>query len=86
MKHGETKKMLMLYLAFSFPVMYLALAAAPYLGEGLGDMLQGMILALEKPNIVFCNTQEVSAFILVCRKTIAGARSMARRSGEIRRL
>ena len=44
----------MLYLAFSFPVMYLALAAAPYLGEGLGGMLQGMILALEKPNIVFC--------------------------------
>ena len=54
MKHGETKTMLMLYLAFSFPVMYLALAAAPYLGEGLGSMLQGMMLALEKPNIVFC--------------------------------
>ena len=46
MKHGETKTMLMLYLAFSFPVMYLALAAAPYLGEGLGSMLQGMMLAL----------------------------------------
>lgn len=67
MKHGETKTMLMLYLAFSFPVMYLALAAAPYLGEGLGGMLQGMILALEKPNIVFCkdSLKTVLLFLLV---------------------
>ena len=67
MKHGETKTMLMLCLAFSFPVMYLALAAAPYLGEGLGGMLQGMILALEKPNIVFCkdSLKTVLLFLLV---------------------
>ncbi len=67
MKHGETKTMLMLYLAFSFPVMYLALAAAPYLGEGLGSMLQGMMLALEKPNIVFCkdSLKTVLLFLLV---------------------
>ena len=67
MKHGETKTMLMLCLAFSFPVMYLALAAAPYLGEGLGSMLQGMILALEKPNIVFCkdSLKTVLLFLLV---------------------
>lgn len=67
MKHGEMKTMLMLCLAFSFPVMYLALAAAPYLGEGLGSMLQGMILALEKPNIVFCkdSLKTVLLFLLV---------------------
>lgn len=97
MKRDETKTMLLLFAFFSLPVMYLALAAAPYLGAGLGGMLQGIILALEKQNIVFCKdslktvllfcwfTQEVSAFILACRKTIAGARSMAPRSGGIRR-
>ena len=78
MKHGETKKMLMLYLAFSFPVMYLALAAAPYLGEGLGDMLQGMILALEKPNIVFCkdSLKTVLLFLLVYAGSIGVYLSM----------
>ena len=80
MKHGETKKMLMLYLAFSFPVMYLALAAAPYLGEGLGDMLQGMILALEKPNIVFCkdSLKTVLLFLLVYAGSIGVYLSMQR--------
>lgn len=67
MKHGETKTMLMLFAFFSLPVMYLALAVAPYLGEGLGGMLQGMILALEKPNIVFCkdSLKTVLLFLLV---------------------
>lgn len=67
MKHGETKTMLMLFAFFSLPVMYLALAAAPYLGEGLGGMLQGMMLALEKPNIVFCkdSLKTVLLFLLV---------------------
>ena len=78
MKHGETKTMLMLCLAFSFPVMYLALAAAPYLGEGLGGMLQGMILALEKPNIVFCkdSLKTVLLFLLVYAGSIGVYLSM----------
>ena len=78
MKHGETKTMLMLYLAFSFPVMYLALAAAPYLGEGLGSMLQGMMLALEKPNIVFCkdSLKTVLLFLLVYAGSIGVYLSM----------
>lgn len=78
MKHGETKTMLMLCLAFSFPVMYLALAAAPYLGEGLGSMLQGMILALEKPNIVFCkdSLKTVLLFLLVYAGSIGAYLSM----------
>lgn len=78
MKRGETKTMLMLYLAFSFPVMYLALAAAPYLGEGLGGMLQGMILALEKPNIVFCkdSLKTVLLFLLVYAGSIGVYLSM----------
>ncbi len=80
MKHGETKTMLMLCLAFSFPVMYLALAAAPYLGEGLGSMLQGMILALEKPNIVFCkdSLKTVLLFLLVYAGSIGVYLSMQR--------
>ena len=67
MKHDEQKTMLLLFAFFSLPVMYLALAAAPYLGEGLGGMLQGMILALEKPNIVFCkdSLKTVLLFLLV---------------------
>lgn len=80
MKHGETKTMLTLCLAFSFPVMYLALAAAPYLGEGLGSMLQGMILALEKPNIVFCkdSLKTVLLFLLVYAGSIGVYLSMQR--------
>lgn len=78
MKHGETKTMLMLCLAFSFPVMYLAFAAAPYLGEGFGGMLQGMILALEKPNIVFCkdSLKTVLLFLLVYAGSIGVYLSM----------
>lgn len=78
MRHGETKTMLMLCLTFSFPVMYLALAAAPYLGEGLGSMLQGMILALEKPNIVFCkdSLKTVLLFLLVYAGSIGVYLSM----------
>lgn len=78
MKHGETKTMLMLFAFFSLPVMYLALAAAPYLGEGLGGMLQGMILALEKPNIVFCkdSLKTVLLFLLVYAGSIGAYLSM----------
>ena len=78
MKHDETKTMLLLCLAFSFPVMYLALAAAPYLGAGLGSMLQGMILALEKPNIVFCkdSLKTVLLFLLVYAGSIGVYLSM----------
>ena len=67
MKRDETKTMLLLFAFLSLPVMYLALAAAPYLGEGLGSMLQGMMLALEKPNIVFCkdSLKTVLLFLLV---------------------
>ncbi len=80
MKHGETKTMLMLFAFFSLPVMYLALAAAPYLGEGLGGMLQGMILALEKPNIVFCkdSLKTVLLFLLVYAGSIGFYLSMQR--------
>lgn len=80
MKHGETKTMLMLFAFFSLPVMYLALAAAPYLGEGLGGMLQGMILALEKPNIVFCkdSLKTVLLFLLVYAGSIGVYLSMQR--------
>lgn len=78
MKHGETKTMLMLFAFFSLPVMYLALAAAPYLGEGFGGMLQGMILALEKPNIVFCkdSLKTVLLFLLVYAGSIGAYLSM----------
>lgn len=78
MKHGETKTMLMLFAFFSLPVMYLALAAAPYLGEGLGGMLQGMMLALEKPNIVFCkdSLKTVLLFLLVYAGSIGAYLSM----------
>ena len=78
MKHGETKTMLMLFAFFSLPVMYLALAAAPYLREGLGSMLQGMILALEKPNIVFCkdSLKTVLLFLLVYAGSIGAYLSM----------
>ena len=67
MKHDETKTVLLLCLVFSLPIIYLALAAAPYLHQGLGGMLQGMILALEKPNIVFCkdSLKTVLLFLLV---------------------
>ena len=54
MKQDETKTVLLLFLVFSLPIIYLALAAAPYLHQGLSGMLQGMLLALEKPNIKFC--------------------------------
>ena len=78
MKHDETKTMLLLCLAFSFPVMYLALAAAPYLGAGLSGMLQGMMLALEKPNIVFCkdSLKTVLLFLLVYAGSIGVYLSM----------
>ena len=80
MKHDEKKTILLLCLVFSFPVMYLALAAAPYLGEGLGGMLQGMILALEKPNIVFCkdSLKTVLLFLLVYAGSIGVYLSMQR--------
>ena len=67
MKHDEKRTMLLFCLVFSFPVIYLALAAAPYLGDGLGGMLQGMMLALEKPNIVFCkdSLKTVLLFLLL---------------------
>ena len=55
----------MLFAFFSLPVMYLALAAAPYLGEGFGGMLQGMILALDKPNIVFCKDSLKTVLVLL---------------------
>ena len=78
MKHDEKKTILLLCLVFSLPVMYLALAAAPYLGEGLGGMLQGMILALEKPNIVFCkdSLKTVLLFLLVYAGSIGVYLSM----------
>ena len=67
MKHDEQKTMLLLFAFFSLPVMYLALAAAPYLHQGLGGMLQGMMLALEKPNIAFCkdSLKTVLLFLLI---------------------
>ena len=67
MKHDEKRTMLLFCLVFSFPVIYLTLAAAPYLGDGLGGMLQGMMLALEKPNIVFCkdSLKTVLLFLLL---------------------
>ena len=67
MKHDETKTMLLLFAFFSLPVMYFALAAAPCLEAGLSGMLQGMMLALEKPNIVFCkdSLKTVLLFLLV---------------------
>lgn len=78
MKHDEKKTILLLCLVFSLPVMYLALAAAPYLGEGLGGMLQGMLLALEKPNIVFCkdSLKTVLLFLLVYAGSIGVYLSM----------
>ena len=78
MKHGETKTMLLLFAFLSLPVMYLALAAAPYLGAGLSGMLQGMILALEKPNIVFCkdSLKTVLLFLLVYAGSIGVYLSM----------
>ena len=67
MKQDETKTVLLLCLVFSFPVIYLALAAAPYLGDGLGGMLQGMMLALEKANLTLCkdSLKTVLLFLLV---------------------
>ena len=41
-------------LLFCLPVIYLALAAAPHLSEGLMGILQGMMLALEKPKLSLC--------------------------------
>ena len=79
MKRDETKTMLLLFAFFSLPVMYLALAAAPYLGAGLGGMLQGMMLALEKPNLsLFCkdSLKTVLLFLLVYAGSIGVYLSM----------
>lgn len=67
MKHDEKKTMLLLFAFFSLPVMYLALAAAPYLHQGLSGMLQGMLLALEKPNLTLCkdSLKTVLLFLLL---------------------
>ncbi len=67
MKPDETKTVLLLSLVFSLPILYLALAAAPYFHQGLGGMLQGMMLALEKPNLVFCkdSLKTVLLFLLL---------------------
>lgn len=78
MKHDETKTMLLLFAFFSLPVMYFALAAAPCLEAGLSGMLQGMMLALEKPNIVFCkdSLKTVLLFLLVYAGSIGVYLSM----------
>lgn len=67
MKHDEQKTVLLLSLVFFLPIMYLALAAAPYFQQGLSGMLQGMLLALEKPNLVFCkdSLKTVLLFLLL---------------------
>ena len=67
MKQDETKTVLLLCLVFSLPIMYLALATAPYLHQGLSGMLQGMARAIEKPNLVFCkdSLKTVLLFLLV---------------------
>jgi len=67
MKHDEKKTVLLLSLVFSLPVIYLALAAAPYLQQGLSGMLQGMLLALEKPNLTLCkdSLKTVLLFLLL---------------------
>ena len=78
MKRDETKTMLLLFAFLSLPVMYLALAAAPYLGSGLGGMLQGMMLALEKPNLTLCkdSLKTVLLFLLVYAGSIGVYLSM----------
>ena len=78
MKRDETKTMLLLFAFFSLPVMYFALAAAPCLEAGLSGMLQGMMLALEKPNIVFCkdSLKTVLLFLLVYAGSIGVYLSM----------
>ena len=67
MKHDEKKTVLLLSLVFSLPVIYLALAAAPYLQQGLSGMLQGMLLVLEKPNLTLCkdSLKNVLLFLLL---------------------
>lgn len=78
MKHDEKKTVLLLSLVFSLPVIYLALAAAPYLQQGLSGMLQGMLLALEKPNLTLCkdSLKTVLLFLLVYAGSIGAYLSM----------
>ena len=57
----------MVLLLFTILVIYLALAAAPYINQGLGGILGGIILATEKPKLILCedSLKTVLVFLLV---------------------
>ncbi len=86
MKQDEKRVRVIALLLFIIPVIYLALAAAPYTNQGLGEMLKGMVRAIEKPNLVFCkdSLKTVLLFLLVYAGSIGIYFSMQKnyRRGE----
>ncbi len=86
MKQDEKRVRVIALLLFTIPVIYLALAAAPYTNQGLGEMLKGMVRASEKPNLVFCkdSLKTVFLFLLVYAGSIGIYFSMQKnyRRGE----